>query len=174
MTDRQSTEFAKLHHRVSEALRRYGDGYGQLARRFAASTGLHSTDAAALIEILAAEQLGTPLSPVHLSERIGLTSGATSALLNRLEEAGHIVRRRGHADRRIVSLHSTPGVQATADGFFDPLGDRTSAVMARYPLDTLSQLERLLDELHEVMSGYATENDSTEWRGATHAPARPD
>ncbi|MBX3710834.1 MAG: MarR family transcriptional regulator [Lysobacter sp.] len=157
MRETEGDELARQHDSLSEALRTYGDGYGQLARKFASSEGLHSTDALALIEILAAERQGTPLSPAQLSSRIGLTSGATSTLLNRLEEAGHIVRSRVNADRRIVTLHSTSSIQATADAFFDPLGARTSAVVARYSLETLAQFERLLLELHEVMRGYATE-----------------
>ena len=42
--------------RVNDALRAYGATYAQLAREFAAREGLHSTDATALIEILAAEE----------------------------------------------------------------------------------------------------------------------
>ncbi|MFE4463735.1 hypothetical protein ACFRCR_01335, partial [Oerskovia sp. NPDC056781] len=34
-----------------------------------------------------------------------------------VRETGHIVRSRIHSDRRIVTLHSTPGVQTTAEAF---------------------------------------------------------
>ena len=90
-----------------EELQAYGANFTELSRRFAAWQGLHSTDAAALLEISAAENRGDPLSPARLGQRISLSSGATTALLNRLEAAGHLVRTREHSDRRVVTLHTT-------------------------------------------------------------------
>ncbi|MGG7510678.1 MarR family winged helix-turn-helix transcriptional regulator [Plantibacter sp. YIM 135249] len=143
--------------RVNEALRGYGATYSQLAREFAAREGLHSTDATAMIEILAAEERGTPLSPAKLSDLIGLTFGATSTLLNRLEAAGHVTRSRVHTDRRIVTLHSTAGIQTTADGFFDPLGEKIGRVMAAYPPEFLDDFAELLDTLRDTMEAYVAE-----------------
>ena len=152
--------------RLTEALRTYGATYAQLGREFAASEGLHTSDATALLEILAAEERGTPLSPARLSERIGLTFGATSTLLNRLEAAGHVARSRVHTDRRIVSLHSTQGVHQLAGDFFGPLGQRLAHVMQAYPPEVLDQFESLLRELRDSMEGYieerADEGTSTE------------
>lgn len=70
--------------------------------------------------------------PARLSERIGLSFGATSTLLNRLEAVRHMTRHRGHADRRIVTLHSTSTVHAIADRFFDPLDERIQEALAGY------------------------------------------
>ncbi|ERK69405.1 MarR family winged helix-turn-helix transcriptional regulator [Leifsonia aquatica] len=155
MTDAETHDaLDDQRERLNEALRAYGASYSELAREFAASEGLHSTDAVALIEILAAEERGTPLTPARLSDRIGLTAGATSTLLNRLEAAGHVVRSRGHADRRMVTLHSTPNVQTIADDFFHPLGDRIAAVMAKHPPALLEQFETLLGELRGAMEAY--------------------
>jgi DNA-binding MarR family transcriptional regulator len=115
---------------------------------------LHSTDATALIEILAAEERGTPLTPARLSERIGLSFGATSTLLNRLEAVGHVTRSRVHADRRIVTLHSTAGVQAIAEKFFDPLGHRMALAMDEFPSALLADFEKLLNALRSTMESY--------------------
>lgn len=149
-------EFPHQSDRLNEALRTYGATYSELARQFAANEGLHSTDATALIEILAAEERGTPLSPARLSERIGLTAGSTSTLLNRLELAGHVLRSRVHADRRIVTLHSTPDVQAIADDFFQPLGERIAEVMVKYPPELLGMFANMLGDLTETMESYIT------------------
>jgi len=154
MDDTAASEALAQPERLNEALRAYGASYAELAREFAASQGLHSTDAVALIEILAAEERGAPLSPARLSDRIGLTTGATSTLLNRLELAGHIVRSRVHADRRVVTLHSTPDIQATTDAFFHPLGDRIAEVMAHYPPELLERFESLLGDLQTTMEAY--------------------
>ena len=56
--------------RLMDGLRAFGANYTEFTRRFAGFLGLHSTDAAALAEILYAEDKGTPLSPARLSERI--------------------------------------------------------------------------------------------------------
>ncbi|WGW10938.1 MarR family transcriptional regulator [Saxibacter everestensis] len=144
--------------RLMEGLRTYGRTYAELGRRFAASLGLHSTDASALLEILAAEERGTPLSPARLSERIALTAGATSSLLNRLEASGHIVRTRVHTDRRVVTLQSTPGMHGVADEFFEPLAGRLNAMMGAYPMELLGQFESFLTELRVTMDTYAQEH----------------
>lgn len=73
--------------RLMDEFRAYGGTFTEFSHRFASWLGLHSTDATALMEITAAEEKGTPLSPARLGERISLTSGATTALLNRLEKA---------------------------------------------------------------------------------------
>lgn len=149
-----ATPDAEHRERVLDGLRAHGAISTELSRRFAGSLGLHPTDASALLEILEAEERGTPLSPARLSERIGLTSGATSSLLNRLEEAGHIERSRVHADRRIVTLHSTSGVQDVAHAFFDPLGVRLNALMSAYPDELLEQLAALVDDLRTTTETY--------------------
>jgi DNA-binding MarR family transcriptional regulator len=137
-----------------DGLRAYGASYAELGGRFAASLGLHSTDASALIEILTAEERGEPMSPARLSKRIALTSGATSSLLNRLERSGHIVRTRVHSDRRIVTLHSTPDVQGIADAFFEPLGVRLNAMMDAYPAEMLQQFDAFLADMRVTMGAY--------------------
>ncbi|WP_018657794.1 MarR family winged helix-turn-helix transcriptional regulator [Actinomadura flavalba] len=143
--------------RLMEALRAYGGTYAEFSRRFAAWLGLHSTDAVALVELLTAEERGTPLSPARLSERISLSSGATTALLNRLEQAGHIVRSREHTDRRVVTLRSSAEVQALAEEFFDPLADRLDAMMAQYPPELLQRFEAFLDHLRTTMDEHLDE-----------------
>lgn len=155
---------ARQRARMIDGLRAYGNTYSEVGRQFAISLGLHFTDATAMIEILAAEEQGAPLSPARLSERIGLTAGATSSLLNRLEDAGHIVRSRVHIDRRVVTLHSTPEIQKRTDEFFDPLGARLDAVMSKYPNELLAHVEDFITELRATMDSYIDDNlrpDST-------------
>ncbi|MGW6274738.1 MarR family winged helix-turn-helix transcriptional regulator [Streptomyces sp. NPDC055060] len=142
-----------------EGLRGYGERYKELGRRFSLWLGLHSTDAEALLEIVAAEERGTPLSPARLSERIQLSSGATTALLNRLEGADHIVRTREHTDRRVVTLHSRPHIRERADEFFAPLAVRMDARMATYPPELLARFEELLADLRKAMDEDLAERD---------------
>jgi MarR family transcriptional regulator, organic hydroperoxide resistance regulator len=137
---------------VMERLRTYAADYTELTRHLARWLGVHSADAAAFAEILYAEDMGRPLTPARLARRIGLSSGATSSLLNRLERADLLTRTREHADRRVVTLRSVPSVGEQAGGFFDPLARRVSAVLAETPTETLRAFDDLLDRLHQTMS----------------------
>lgn len=132
---------------VTDALRTYGVAYRELSRAFAGWLGLHSTDAEALLEILSAEEHGEPISPARLSERIGRSHPATTAVLNRLERAGHIVRTREHDDRRVVTLRSSVEVQTLADDFFRPLGVHVEAVMSRYSAAEMERFHTFLGDM---------------------------
>ncbi|MFC7219455.1 MarR family winged helix-turn-helix transcriptional regulator [Streptomyces polyrhachis] len=148
---------AEQREQLMESLRIYGGHYAELGRRFAARLGLHSTDATALLEIAAADERGIPLSPARLSERISLSSGATTALLNRLEAAGHITRSREHSDRRIVTLHSGAHIHERADEFFGPLAHRLDAAMSHYPPRFLAQVQAFMADLNTTMDSHLTE-----------------
>lgn len=152
--------------RIMERFRAYGRAFGELGRLFAHGLGLHSTDAAALVEIIAAEERGEPLSQSALSQRIGLTAGATSSLLSRLEKHGHVTRSRVKDDRRVVTLHSTPEIHRTVDRFFDPLGARLDEMMAMYPREVLGQIERFVVELCATMESYIEERSEEGRPGA--------
>ncbi|MFC9662055.1 MarR family winged helix-turn-helix transcriptional regulator [Nocardia sp. NPDC127606] len=151
------TDARAQHERLDEGLRAYGANYREFTRRFATWLGLHSTDAEALIEILTAEERGSTLSPARLSERISLSNSATTALLNRLEQAGHIVRSREHDDRRVITLRSTPRIHTLADEFFGPLGTKVDAVMGNYSPEELRRFEAFVTELQATMTAHLTE-----------------
>lgn len=144
--------------RLLEGLRAHGMAFAELGRHFGARMGLHTTDANALVEILSAEDRGAPLTQAGLSHRIGLTPGATSSLLNRLEEAGHVTRARDSADRRVVTLRATEGVEGMLDRFFHPLIERTGAMMNNYSPEALAEVERFITEFVAMMDRYIEED----------------
>lgn len=167
MEDPTATNAASQHARLMEELRIYGSIFNQFSRLFGSWLGLYSTDAEALLEIVHAEERGDPLSPVRLASRIGLTSGATTSLLNRLEEAGHVVRSRENADRRVVTLRSSPQVHARADEFFATLAAQLDSTMSRYTPELLSRFEALLIDIRTTMSAHLDERqDEPRGRGA--------
>ncbi|MEU4803934.1 MarR family transcriptional regulator [Actinosynnema sp. NPDC023587] len=137
--------------RLLDGLRAFGANYTEFTGRFASWLGLHSTDAAALAEILYAEDQGAPLTPTRLSERLSLTTGATTNLLNRLEKLGHVVRTREHADRRVVTLRSGPDIETPARAFFGPLAGHLDALVAQYPPGQLDLVEDFLERLRDTM-----------------------
>ncbi|MGK5642255.1 MarR family winged helix-turn-helix transcriptional regulator [Streptomyces sp. URMC 126] len=137
--------------RLLEALRVYGADYADMRRLFARWLDMHATDAAALIEVANCELRGELLTPARLSERIQLSPNATSALLNRMEHSGHILRTREHTDRRVVTLRAGGQARRLAEEFFTPVAQRARAVIDRYPAELVEQCARLLDDLHQAM-----------------------
>lgn len=150
MTD--ATEDSAQRRALIDGLRTYGSTFNQVGRQFAAWLGLHPTDAAALMEIVNAEERGAPLSPARLATRIGLSSGATATLCNRLEHAGHVVRSRESRDRRVVTLRTSQQMHALADEFFTPLAAHLEDVMAAHPTDTLRGFTALLTDLQTCIN----------------------
>jgi DNA-binding MarR family transcriptional regulator len=81
---------------------------GSVARR----TGISVAEFIAL-DVL--EAAGGPLTPRELGARVGLTSGAVTALADRLEKQGWLRRTPHPADRRSVLLELTPAAQTVAE-----------------------------------------------------------
>lgn len=169
----ETPEFGNLEvqrDRLMDGLRAFGANYTEFTHRFATWLGLHSTDAAALAEILYAEDKGSPLSPARLSERVSLSSGATTILLNRLELAGHIVRTREHTDGRIVTLRSSPDIRPRAEEFFGPYAARMAAEMSRYTPERLQQFEDFIGHLRETMDALLAHEYQERRPGARPSP----
>src|ERR671934_2353054 len=74
-------------------------------------------------ELLALQYLGLAgrLTPSALGKALGLTSGGTTALVQRLERAGHVTRESHPHDGRSTLLRLTPSSEARATEAFAPL-----------------------------------------------------
>jgi len=97
------------------------------------ATGLNPTELEAL-EYLEAE---APLTQRELAERLFLTSGGTTLLVDRLERAGLVVRRPHPHDRRAVLLELD---RAAAERASAPVAQFHAALSSI--ADTLSAAER--------------------------------
>ncbi|GGS93861.1 MarR family transcriptional regulator [Streptomyces chromofuscus] len=134
---------------LAVALRRMHGEIGRVTQRFAGERGLHATDVQALAAILDAEE---PMTPGRLRESLGLTSGAVTACVDRLERAGHIRRVRESSDRRVVHLYYVDDARAAARTHFRPLADATRSAMEHFSDDELSVVRRFLAVLNEELA----------------------
>jgi len=91
---------------------------------FARTTGLHGTDVRALVRLLDAERAGAEATPGWLAQQLGMTSQATTAVIHRLEAAGHVERLRSRTDGRSARLQVSDSAVALGWQFFGPLLDR--------------------------------------------------
>ncbi|WP_211589976.1 MarR family transcriptional regulator [Microbispora sp. H11081] len=113
-------------------MRRLNVEVDRFAETFAVGHGLHRTDLDALTVIMDASREGRPLTPGALGAALNLSAPATSALINRLEQAGHLTRHRSTDDRRKVELTMHEQAAALASRFFAPLGRRMSAALGDF------------------------------------------
>ncbi|MFE4619497.1 MarR family winged helix-turn-helix transcriptional regulator [Streptomyces sp. NPDC056747] len=132
----------------ARALRRANGEINRLVHGFALAQGLHPTDVQALSVVLDSPE---PLTPGRLREHLGLTSGAVTACLDRLEKAGHIRRARESADRRVVHVHYVEGARAAARSYFMPLAQAADRARLRFDEEELAVALRFLDALNDEL-----------------------
>jgi DNA-binding MarR family transcriptional regulator len=82
-----------------------------------------------------------------LAKTTGLTTGAITGVIDRLERAGFVKRRRNSADRRKVTVVSSPTARRQSAASGAPMRKAVAAVLTRYTDKELEFLHRALGEL---------------------------
>ncbi|WP_430785982.1 MarR family winged helix-turn-helix transcriptional regulator [Actinoplanes sp. G11-F43] len=157
MEGSEAAERARLRRELVDLLNAYSTEAQHIGHAFANQHRLHATDMQALLAVMQAERKGSPLTPGRLGETIGLTSGATTALIDRLERGGHLRRSRESTDRRVVHLRYAEAGMALAQTFFTPLAPRTDAVMNGFSVGELETVERFLNGMIGSLVSYRDE-----------------
>ncbi|GAB2611509.1 MarR family transcriptional regulator [Streptomyces capparidis] len=100
-------------------------GQQEIAQRL----GLNITDLTCLGYVMAAEQ---PLTAGELARRAGLTTGAVTGVLNRLERAGYARRTTDPQDRRRVRVVPDESAAARVTAIFTPFYERLYRLFGDY------------------------------------------
>ena len=114
--------------------------------------------AAVRLSIALAQQLGMPLAdvqclgllaagpsvPSDLAARLGLTTGAMTKVLDRLQAGGYVTRSADPADRRRIVITADPEGFAVLAVSYAPLRERMSGQLARYTAGELAAIVRFL------------------------------
>ncbi|HTT94433.1 MAG TPA: MarR family transcriptional regulator [Solirubrobacterales bacterium] len=111
--------------------------------------GVNRTDARCLDVV---QQAGR-ISAGELAERAGLTSGALTAVIDRLEDKGYVRRMPDPQDRRRVLLEVTERMQKRAWELWGPLAERGIPQLERLSmaeLELLIRYTRFAAELNET------------------------
>ena len=104
----------------------------RFAEMFGAAHHLHRTDLNALVVIMDATRGGDAISPSQLARALHLSASATTAVLDRLEQAGHVERDRSADDRRRIRLLMPDSALRVGEQFFRPLGIEMSRAWAGF------------------------------------------
>lgn len=93
----------------------------RFTQHFGHRHALHRTDLTALVLVLDADGDGHPLSQGDLAHTLGLSASATTSVLDRLQEAGYVERRRDTLDRRRIVLRVREPALELGRALFTPL-----------------------------------------------------
>jgi DNA-binding MarR family transcriptional regulator len=140
-------------HRLMLERQRY---LSHLARRLSVTT----TEFDSVLEL----GLRGGLTPGELGERLSLSSGSVTALLDRLERLGWANRERHPDDRRKVLVRLTAAGEEVAERDLGPLDLVIQRALARFPRSERLIIERFLakaaDAAAELVAGEQDLGDS--------------
>ena len=94
---------------------------------------------------------GGPLAAGVLAKEIGLTPGAVTGMVDRLERAGLVRREVDPNDRRRVVVTATDSGQDAHNGLFTELGAAMAAMMTRYSPAEQKVISDFVDRTVEVL-----------------------
>jgi DNA-binding MarR family transcriptional regulator len=106
--------------------------------------GLHPTDHKCVVFLLDGRKTMS-----QLAELTGLTMGAQTASVTRLERGGYITRQNDKDDRRKVYIELRPEGLKKMSAYFAPLGEAMQKLEARYTSEEL-------EIIHTYMADTAT------------------
>jgi DNA-binding MarR family transcriptional regulator len=118
----------ELLRRLDEALRKVSAQSVLLSDTVARLVGLHSTD----LECLDLLYLSGPATAGRLASHTGLTTGATTAVIDRLERSGYVRRTRDAHDRRLVLVEALPAGIKRIEPLYQRLADDMAVLHAGY------------------------------------------
>ncbi|WP_207892957.1 MarR family winged helix-turn-helix transcriptional regulator [Micromonospora sp. MW-13] len=107
----------------------------------ATDLGLIPTD----LHCLHVLQQDGPMTTGKLGEHVGLSAGAASRMIDRLESAGFVTRARDVADRRKVTVATTPAGLERAGTAYGGLTERTRRDLASFTSDELQVIIRFVE-----------------------------
>ena len=121
---------------------------------------MHRTDLNALAVIMRHTANGGTVTPGLLRKELNLSSPATTALIDRLDTSGHVVRERDSADRRQVHLRMTPKAFQDGGAIFAPLSRRMGGAMADFSPEELETVTRYMTAMVEATIAAREESSS--------------
>ena len=138
----------ELLKKIDEMLRKVSAQSVLISDLVAGLVGLNSTD----LECLDLLLLAGSTTAGKLAEHTGLTSGATTAVIDRLERAGFVTRRRDDEDRRRVLVEIVPSAIERITPFYVPVQASVKQLNRQFS-DT--QLEAVVDYMTKALAAGA-------------------
>lgn len=147
---------ADSERRVREAARVFSLRTREYIAAVSHVTQLHDADVHAVGVLHAAEHRGEVTTAGGLARELALSAAAVTALVHRMERAGHIVRERSSSDGRSVTLHTTDSARSMSHDMFDPMVEVYGEVSADYDDAELALIAEVLERLADATRDQTT------------------
>jgi DNA-binding MarR family transcriptional regulator len=110
-------------------------------------------------EMLALEHLDADgsLGPSDLARRLQMTTGAVTALVDRLEKSGHVMRERHPSDRRRVMVRRMPKADEDLTEEVSPMALEILELAQSFSGDERQVIGRFMDEFIAIIERTAAE-----------------
>ncbi|SHE79604.1 MarR family winged helix-turn-helix transcriptional regulator [Streptoalloteichus hindustanus] len=144
----EGTRTAEAVRRVSELGRSMGSATVMFHTQVAERLGVSPTDHKCLDLVV---QARVPITAGRLAELSGLSTGAVTGVVDRLERAGFVRRVRDPQDRRKVLVEPTGTHVRIATGLFDGVRRGVAELVAQYDERQLAAVEGFLETMTEVL-----------------------
>lgn len=128
-------------------VRRLGEAMDRFDQAASSQLGIHRSD----LRALNALEHG-PRSAGALADALQLTTGSVTALIDRLEAAGYVVRRSDPTDRRRVEVELTPQTFAAFARVYRPCGEAVQSALATFDARHLADAAEVMDHVADAVA----------------------
>jgi DNA-binding MarR family transcriptional regulator len=87
------------------------------------------------------------MTPKSLAEAMGMSASAMTTIIDRLEKARYVERKRGGGDRRSVNVHALEGSEKKVERLYKSLRDLTDTLIASYSEKNLNVIAKYLSRV---------------------------
>lgn len=143
---------AELLAQISKELRQVGAQDAPLQQAIAQRAGMNTTD----LDCLSIISMAVALTAGRLAELTGLTSGAITGVIDRLEKSGYVQRTQDKDDRRRVFVRAVEEKLREVDMLYQPLQRALDEAVSDYNNEQLALIADFLARLNPVVEGEIT------------------
>lgn len=137
---------------VGEAMRAYQASVDDFDRETARVLGINETDLRCLETLL---QEVPEATPRQLADRLGLTTGSVTTMLDRLEKAGYLTRSPHPGDRRKLIVRATEAARQRAGELMAPLiAEGNEHLLSRYSPEELDLITEFLVSVRDLQEAH--------------------
>lgn len=140
------TELSSLQQDVLDELRQNSARAVMFHQLISEKLGLNATDHKCLDYINRAG----PVTAGQLAQLTGLTTGAVTSVIDRLEQAGYVVRDKDPNDRRRVVVKPAPEGSAQISPMFESVMQSTLQIISQYSTKDLQLILAFIKQCNEM------------------------
>ena len=164
-SDQQTPSFGDTHP-ATLLLREFLDVTEDFERGLGDELTVNPTDLTAMQHLIVAGSL----TPTALAQRLGLSSGAVTTVIDRLESLGHVHRTPNPDDRRGTIVVPEPASVGRAMSRILPMVTEVDRAISDFDADEQAVITRYLTRVVEAYRGHSVASDRPRtWRA--DAPA---